>query len=73
MAAQAVRWYRRGLENGTSIEEQQALGLRYDLAEVLIEVGEQKEALSLYTEVFGVDSRFRDVAAKIKDLQKVSS
>ncbi len=73
MAAQAVRWYRRGLENGTSIEEQQALGLRYDLAEVLIEVGEQKEALTLYTEVFGVDSRFRDVAAKIKDLQKVTS
>jgi len=71
MAAQAVRWYRRGLENGTAMEEQQALGLRYDLAEVLIEVGEQKEALTLYTEVFGVDSRFRDVATKIKDLQKV--
>jgi hypothetical protein len=49
------------------------LGLRYDLAELLIETGQPREALDLYTEVFGINSKFRDVATRIRDLERILS
>ncbi|HYV86700.1 MAG TPA: tetratricopeptide repeat protein [Patescibacteria group bacterium] len=64
----ALKWYRRGLDH-PGLDEQQTVGLRYDMAEVLKEKGELDQALGLYTEVYGVDSTYRDVSARIKELK----
>ncbi len=68
----AVKWYRRGLESGRNDQDQTVLGMRYDLAVLLADMGEGKEALELFTEVYGVDSKYRDVSMKIKELQTAS-
>jgi tetratricopeptide (TPR) repeat protein len=66
----ALKWYKRGLD-APDLEEQEAVGLRYDIAEVHREQGNHGKALQLYTEVFGMDSTYRDVAAKVKEMRKL--
>ncbi|HEY3174391.1 MAG TPA: tetratricopeptide repeat protein [Candidatus Polarisedimenticolia bacterium] len=70
MTGLAVKWYRRGIDASASRDEGTMLGLRYDLAELLAEMGQQREALDLYTEIFGINSKYRDVAARIRDLER---
>lgn len=70
MSTLAVKWYRRGLDASASRDEETMLGLRYDLAELLAEMGEQRQAMDLFTEVFGINSKYRDVAARIKELER---
>src|SRR5262249_47792135 len=70
MSSLAVKWYRRGLESPVSQDEERMLGLRYDLAELLVEAGEHRQAIDLFTEVFGINSKYRDVASRIKDLER---
>ncbi len=65
----ALKWYQKAIET-PDLPDEQALGLRYDIAEVYREQGDQKKALQLYTEVYGIDSSYRDVASKIKELKK---
>jgi tetratricopeptide (TPR) repeat protein len=64
----ALKWYRRGLDH-PGLDEHQTLGLRYDMAEVHREKGELDEALKIYTEVYGIDSNYRDVSARIKEVK----
>jgi hypothetical protein len=64
----ALKWYRRGLDM-PGLGEQQVAGFRYDMAEVYRDKGEFDEALRMYTEVFGVDSAYRDVASRIKEMR----
>ncbi|HZM71581.1 MAG TPA: tetratricopeptide repeat protein [Candidatus Cryosericum sp.] len=64
----ALKWYRRGLDM-PDLDEQKAMGLRYDMAEVYKERGEFEQALRMYTEVYGVDSNYRDVSARIKEVK----
>jgi tetratricopeptide (TPR) repeat protein len=64
----ALKWYRRGLDH-PGLDEHQTLGLRYDIAEVHREKGELDEALKLYTEVYGIDSTYREVSARIKEVK----
>jgi tetratricopeptide (TPR) repeat protein len=64
----ALKWYKRGLDH-PGLDEQQTLGLRYDMAEVLKEKGELDQALRIYTEVYGIDSTYREVSARIKELK----
>ncbi len=68
----ALKWYRKGLDM-PDLDEHQAIGLRYDIAEVYHEQGDHKTALKFYIEVFGMDSTYRDVAAKIRDLKSQKS
>ncbi|HXI03470.1 MAG TPA: tetratricopeptide repeat protein [Candidatus Saccharimonadales bacterium] len=66
----AVKWYRRGLDSvAGSGQEEELNGLRYDLAEVLEAMGEIQQARDLLTEVYGVNSRYRDVADRMKALE----
>jgi len=71
----AVKWYRKGLESlsaggaGAGIEER-LNGVRFDLADVFELMGEYRQAMDLFVEVYGVDSRYREVAARIKELEK---
>ena len=63
----AVKWFEKGLSApGRNEEEYQ--GLRYDLASALEQAGETGRALALYTELYGQDASFRDVADKLRQL-----
>jgi tetratricopeptide (TPR) repeat protein len=63
----AVKWFEKGLQApGRSDEEYQ--GLRYDLASALEQAGESDRALALFTELYGQDAKFRDVADKARQL-----
>jgi len=64
----ALKWYKRGLDM-PGLDEQQAVGLRYDMAEVHREQGEFDQALRMYTEVFGIDSTYREVGSRIKEMK----
>jgi tetratricopeptide (TPR) repeat protein len=64
----AIKWFEKGLSApGRSEEEYQ--GLRYDLACALEAAGETDRALSVYTELYGQDANFRDVANKVRELR----
>jgi hypothetical protein len=63
----AVKWFEKGLgAPGRSEEEYQ--GLRYDLASALEQADETERALALFTELYGQDASFRDVADKVRQL-----
>jgi tetratricopeptide (TPR) repeat protein len=63
----AVKWFEKGLKvPGRSDEEYQ--GLRYDLAVAHEASGETDKALILFTDLYGQDANFRDVAAKVREL-----
>jgi tetratricopeptide (TPR) repeat protein len=64
----AVKWFEKGLKApGRAPEEYQ--GLRYDLAMAHEASGDADTALSIFTELYGQDAGFRDVAAKVRDLK----
>ena len=65
----ALKWYRRGLDM-PGLDDEHAIGLRYDMAEVYRYKGDFDQALKMYTEVFGVDSTYREVAARLKEMKK---
>src|SRR5262249_16893328 len=62
----AVKWYQKGMEALTGAsgagDEERLNGVRFDLAEVLGQMGEYRQAMNLFMEVYGIDSRYRDVA-----------
>ena len=65
----AVKWYRKALESSGHPEEKYQ-GLRYDLGDLHLERGEFPQALALFSEVYGINSNYRDVASKIRELRK---
>ncbi|HET9480653.1 MAG TPA: hypothetical protein VFP98_02765, partial [Candidatus Polarisedimenticolia bacterium] len=69
----AVKWYRKGIDAANGREEEVVLGLRYDLADLLAAMGEHRHAIELFTEIFGINSNYRDVAARIKELERTKS
>ena len=64
---EAVACYRRAL--AASSEERGEAGLRYDLADVLLEAGEVEDALSLFRDVLQIDPGYRDVRRRVSDLE----
>jgi tetratricopeptide (TPR) repeat protein len=64
----ALQWYRRGLDM-PELGEQEAKGLRYDIAEAYRDKGDYRAALDSYTEVYGVDSNYREVVSRIKEMR----
>jgi pilus assembly protein FimV len=63
----AIKWFEKGLRApGRSDEEYQ--GLRYDLATAHEAAGDLTQARTLFTELFGQDATFRDVASKVREL-----
>lgn len=65
---EAVVWYRRALE-GEEEETESLRGVRYDLAEVLLERGDVGDALALFREVLDSDPTYRDVRRYVHELQ----
>ncbi len=68
MPAQAVNWFRKGLEI-SGLAEEDSLGLKYDLALALEANGEIEEALKFFEEVSMTDSDYREVSDRIQILK----
>ena len=69
MPEASVIWFRKGLLSpGHSEDEYQAL--RYELASAYEQLGDLKQAREFYTEVYGVDVSYREVAEKLSQLRK---
>jgi tetratricopeptide (TPR) repeat protein len=66
----ALKWYRKGLDM-PGLGDHESAGLRYDIAEVYQEQGDYQKALQTFTEVYGIDSNYRDVAKKLKEMRKL--
>jgi pilus assembly protein FimV len=66
----AIKWYRKGLEM-PEIKEDEHVGLLYDLGSAFMEVGDMPNAQKAFLEVYGMNSSYRDVAGRIKQLQDV--
>jgi len=68
MPEAAVIWFKKGLSApGHSEDEYQAL--RYELGAAYEELGDYKQAREFYTEVYGVDVSYREVADKLSQLK----
>ena len=65
---QAVEWYRQALEQGTA-DHKAVPGLRYDLAEVLLQGGDAEEALVHFRGILEIDPAFRDVQGRVAELE----
>jgi tetratricopeptide (TPR) repeat protein len=67
MADAAIMWFKKGLAApGHSEDEYQAL--RYELAAAYEQQGDLKQAQNLYTEIYGIDVSYREVADKLRVL-----
>jgi pilus assembly protein FimV len=64
----AMKWFERGLKAPGRTEEEYA-ALRYDLAMAHEAAGDMDRALALFTELYGQDANFRDVASKVRELR----
>lgn len=64
----AVKWFEKGLKAPGRLPEEYN-GLRYDLAAAHEAAGETDAALSVYSEIYGHDASFRDVAVKVRELK----
>lgn len=68
----ALIWFKKGLAApGHSEDEYQAL--RYELGNAYEQVGDIENAKQFYTEVYGVDVAYREVAEKLRQLGKAKS
>jgi len=64
----AVLWFKKGLDApGRGAEEYKAL--QYELGSVYEQMGDLTRAVAAFTEVYGVDVAYRDVADRLKSLQ----
>ncbi len=64
----AVKWYERGLKApGASDEEK--LGLLYELGNLNLTTGNRETAKETFAEIYGANSNYRDVVAKLEELR----
>ena len=70
MSQLAIKWYRKGLET-REIKEAETVGLLYDLGKVYQATGDLDNAYRTFLEVFGLDSNFRDISDRVRELEAV--
>lgn len=63
----AVKWYRRGLDS-PGVSEDDSLGLLYDLGNAYLSTGDNETAYKTFVELYGINSNYRDVVARIEEL-----
>jgi tetratricopeptide (TPR) repeat protein len=72
MPRAAVLWFKKGLEApGRTPEEYKAL--QYELGAAYEQMGDLTRAVAAFTEVYGVDVGYRDIADKLQELQSRQS
>jgi len=62
----AVEWFGRGIAS-PGISPEESLGLRYDLAEVYEQIGDESSARRTFLEIYGENANYRDVAERLGD------
>jgi hypothetical protein len=62
-----VKWYQKGLET-PDLSDDATLGLLYDLGSLYATVGETEKARKTFVEIYGVNSNYRDVVARLEEL-----
>lgn len=68
----AAMWYKKGLDApGHTEDEYQAL--RFDLGLAYEQMGEIDQAVDTFTEVYGVNVLYRNVADKLRELEELKS
>jgi tetratricopeptide (TPR) repeat protein len=65
----SIKWYRRGLE-AASLAEEDRLGLMYDLGNAYMAMGDGMSAYGAFVELYGINSNYRDVVAKLEELRR---
>ena len=65
----AIKWYQRGLEIA-NLPEEAFLGMLYDLGNVYVFQGDLDKARKTFVEIYGVNSNYRDVVAKLTELDR---
>ncbi len=63
----AEKWYRKGIE-APGFSDEAYIGLKYDLAETLLEQGRAPEAQDLFREVYAVNAHYRDIKDRVKPI-----
>jgi tetratricopeptide (TPR) repeat protein len=66
----AIKWYRKGLEAG-NIRELETVGLLYDLGCVYQSTGDVDLAYRTFLEVYGLNTNYRDIVHRVRDLEEV--
>ena len=66
----AIKWFGAGLDISGRCEEEYN-GLRYDIAQAYEALNQLEHALEHYIEIYLIDTRFRDVKDKLRELQSV--
>ncbi|HEY3054149.1 MAG TPA: tetratricopeptide repeat protein, partial [Thermoanaerobaculia bacterium] len=64
----AIKWYRKGLEM-PEIKEDEHIGLLYDLGSAYMEVGDTDNAQKAFMDVYSINSTYRDIVTRIKQLE----
>jgi pilus assembly protein FimV len=64
----AIKWYRKGLEM-PEISPEEHVGLLYDLGSAFMEVGDTDNAQKAFVEVYGLNTTYRDIVTRIKQLE----
>ena len=64
----AIKWYERGLE-APEVTENESLGLLYELGNLYLVTGDKDVARTTFAEIYGVNSNYRDVVAKLEELK----
>ncbi len=65
----AIKWYQRGLEI-PNLPEEAFQGMLYDLGNVYMFQGDLDKARKTFVEIYGVNSNYRDVVAKLAELER---
>lgn len=66
----AEKWYKKALDFPEITQESQ-LGILYDLANLYVQSGDIEKAYNTYMDIYSIDTQYRDVQEKIKELEKV--
>lgn len=69
MPQAAVIWFKKGL-GAPGYTEDAYQALRYELATAYEQLGDLDNARHLYTEVYGIDVSYREVADKLRELKR---
>lgn len=64
----AIKWYRKGLEM-PEITPDEHVGLLYDLGSAFVEVGDTDNAQKAFVEVYSLNTNYRDIVTRIKQLE----
>lgn len=65
----AIKWYQRGLESNR-ISEEDRMSLLYELGNLRMVSGHHDDARETFVEIYGINSNYRDVVAKLEELRQ---